>query len=53
MWEFYLVLSEIGFRFRSNVVFQLQLAKRFDAVPVTRDYMVNWERTNAVRRQSF
>ena len=53
MWEFYLVLSEIGFRFRSNVVFQLQLAKRFDAVPVTCDYMVNWERTNAVRRQSF
>jgi cyclopropane-fatty-acyl-phospholipid synthase len=47
MWEFYLVLSEIGFRFRSNVVFQLQLAKRLDAVPVTRDYIVHWERTSA------
>jgi cyclopropane-fatty-acyl-phospholipid synthase len=47
MWEFYLVLCEIGFRFRSNIVFQMQLAKRFDAVPLTRDYMVNWERANA------
>lgn len=47
MWEFYLVLCEIGFRFRPNMVFQMQLAKRFDAVPLTRDYMVNWERANA------
>lgn len=46
MWEFYLVLCEIGFRFRSIMVFQMQLAKRFDAVPLTRDYMVNWERAN-------
>jgi cyclopropane-fatty-acyl-phospholipid synthase len=47
MWEFYLVLCEIGFRFRSMMVFQMQLAKRVDAVPLTRDYMVNWERANA------
>jgi cyclopropane-fatty-acyl-phospholipid synthase len=47
MWEFYLVLCEIGFRFRSMMVFQMQLAKRFDAVPLTRDYMMNWERANA------
>jgi cyclopropane-fatty-acyl-phospholipid synthase len=46
MWEFYLVLCEIGFRFRSMMVFQMQLAKRSDAVPLTRDYMVNWERSN-------
>jgi hypothetical protein len=25
----------------------MQLAKRFDAVPLTRNYMVNWERANA------
>ncbi|ARQ00135.1 SAM-dependent methyltransferase [Pseudorhodoplanes sinuspersici] len=47
MWEFYLVLCEIGFRFRSMMVFQMQLAKRADTIPLTRDYMVNWERANA------
>ena len=39
MWEFYLVLCEIGFRMRTNVVFQIQLTKRLDAVPIRRDYM--------------
>ena len=47
MWEFYLTLCEIGFRFRSIMVFQMQLAKRVDAVPLTRDYMMDWERANA------
>lgn len=32
MWEFYLVLCEIGFRFRSMMVFQMQLAERADSV---------------------
>jgi len=41
MWEFYLVLCEIGFRMRTNVVFQIQLAKRMDAVPIRRDYMAD------------
>ena len=44
MWEFYLVGSEIGFRKRGQMVFQLQLAKRHDAVPLTRDYIDEWER---------
>jgi cyclopropane-fatty-acyl-phospholipid synthase len=39
MWEFYLVLCEIGFRRRTNVVFQVQLTRRLDAVPTTRAYM--------------
>ena len=53
MWEFYLVLCEIGFRFRFMMVFQVQLAKQSDAVPTTRDYMVDWERANTMvaRRQ--
>ena len=38
MWEFYLVSSEVSFRHLDNVVFQMQLAKRRDAVPQTRDY---------------
>ena len=46
MWEFYLALCEIGFRFRSNVVFQVQLSKKVDTVPLTRDYMIDWERAH-------
>src|SRR3546814_6801583 len=44
MWEFYLVLCEIGFRRRTNMVFQMQLTRQIDAVPTTRDYMVDAER---------
>ncbi|MGR4864541.1 class I SAM-dependent methyltransferase [Caulobacter sp. LARHSG274] len=39
MWEFYLNLSEVGFRRRGCMVFQIQLAKRVDALPIVRDYM--------------
>ena len=44
MWEFYLVGSELAFRRMGHMVFQMQLAKRQDAVPLTRDYMLDWER---------
>ncbi len=47
MWEFYLALCEIGFRRRTNMVFQLQLSRRLDAVPITRDYIVDVERQHA------
>jgi cyclopropane-fatty-acyl-phospholipid synthase len=40
MWEFYLAAAEMGFRHQGLVVFQLQLAKRVDALPITRDYMM-------------
>lgn len=40
MWEFYLAASEMAFRWQGNIVFQLQLAKRMDALPLTRDYMI-------------
>lgn len=39
MWEFYLVLCEVGFRRRTNMVFQMQLTRRIDRLPITRDYM--------------
>jgi cyclopropane-fatty-acyl-phospholipid synthase len=39
MWEFYLAASETAFRQRGCMVFQLQLSKRVDAVPLTRAYM--------------
>jgi cyclopropane-fatty-acyl-phospholipid synthase len=39
MWDFYLAASEASFRWQDTVVFQLQLARRNDVLPVTRDYM--------------
>lgn len=39
MWDFYLSLSEGAFRNLGHVVFQIQLAKKVDTVPMTRDYM--------------
>jgi cyclopropane-fatty-acyl-phospholipid synthase len=39
MWEFYLAGCECSFRFDLETVFQLQLAKSMDAVPITRDYI--------------
>jgi cyclopropane-fatty-acyl-phospholipid synthase len=44
MWEFYLIGSELAFRKMGHMVFQMQLAKRQDAVPLTRDYITDWER---------
>lgn len=44
MWEFYLAGSELAFRYQNMMVFQIQLIKRVDALPLTRDYMVEDER---------
>ena len=41
MWEFYLCLSEVAFRHRGCMVFQIQMSKRVDAAPLTRDYMAD------------
>jgi cyclopropane-fatty-acyl-phospholipid synthase len=46
MWEFYLAASEIAFRYQGHVVFQVQMAKQVDAVPLTRDYITDWERSH-------
>ncbi len=45
MWDFYLAASEAAFRYNHQMVFQLQLTRAIDAVPLTRDYMVEEERT--------
>jgi cyclopropane-fatty-acyl-phospholipid synthase len=47
MWEMYLTGSEIAFRHGGCMVFQMQLAKQVDSVPITRDYMLDWEREHA------
>lgn len=43
MWEFYLAGSEVTFRHSGHVVFQIQVARRQDAVPLTRDYITEFE----------
>jgi cyclopropane-fatty-acyl-phospholipid synthase len=43
MWEFYLACSETAFRHHDMMVFQVQLAKRQGAVPITRDYILHAE----------
>jgi cyclopropane-fatty-acyl-phospholipid synthase len=39
MWEIYLSASECAFRHGSSCVFQIQLGRRRDAVPLHRDYI--------------
>ncbi len=46
MWEFYLAGSEIAFRHQGHMNFQMQLARRVDTVPLTRDYVTDWERSH-------
>jgi cyclopropane-fatty-acyl-phospholipid synthase len=40
MWEFYLAGSEMAFRHEQQVVFQIQMARNVEALPLTRDYMM-------------
>jgi cyclopropane-fatty-acyl-phospholipid synthase len=44
MFEFYLSSCELGFRYGSMGVFQIQLSRHQAAVPLTRDYIVDVER---------
>jgi cyclopropane-fatty-acyl-phospholipid synthase len=46
MWEFYLAGCEAAFRHGGLLNFQIQLSKRIDSVPLTRDYIVDWERSH-------
>jgi cyclopropane-fatty-acyl-phospholipid synthase len=39
MWKFYLAASEMSFRHGGHDVFQIQLSRKQDAVPLTRDYL--------------
>ncbi len=48
MWEFYLAGCEVAFRYMNQMVFQIQIARRQDAAPLTRDYMETGERLKNV-----
>jgi len=39
MWRYYLLASELTFRLHGQVVYQLQLSRKQEAVPLTRDYL--------------
>ena len=44
MWEFYLISSELAFRRFGHMVFQVQMARDQEAVPLTRDYITDYDR---------
>jgi cyclopropane-fatty-acyl-phospholipid synthase len=44
MWEFYLISAEMMFRTGSQEVFHMQLSKKRDASPLTRDYITDTQR---------
>ena len=41
MWEFYLLASKYSFINMGNVVFQIQIAKNINNLPITRNYIYN------------
>ncbi|MBU6475195.1 MAG: class I SAM-dependent methyltransferase [Alphaproteobacteria bacterium] len=44
MWEFYLKMAEMEFLYLGTGVYQVQFAKDLHTLPLTRDYMTDWER---------
>lgn len=52
MWEFYLAMSQTAFECQDVVVFQLQLARRQEAVPLTRDY-IQHEKTRLLEAEQW
>ena len=45
MWEYYLAVSEASFRCEQMMVLQVQLVRSMGALPVTRDYIGEFEAT--------
>ena len=41
MWEFYLLISKYSFENMGNIVFQIQIAKNINNIPLTRNYIYN------------
>jgi cyclopropane-fatty-acyl-phospholipid synthase len=53
MWEFYLSACQCVFEFGSSHVFQIQLARERDGVPLHRDYIAKGEAAFAAREPEF
>lgn len=52
MWDFYLNGAELSFRHNGNMVWQMQLSRNIDTVPITRDYVTERERDHIRRDQA-
>lgn len=52
MWDLYLVICEMGFRYENLMVFQIQIAKSLETIPLTRDYMFEWESSQRTKERS-
>ena len=52
MWEFYLAGCEMAFRHQGQMVAQIQMAKSVNTLPITRDYMAEWECEQSPARAS-
>ena len=46
MWEFYLKGCEMAFKHWNQMVFQMQISPRQGGVPLSRDYITDWERNS-------
>ncbi len=44
MWEFYFLGCISAFKYWNQMVFQMQISPRQDGVPLSRDYITDWER---------
>ena len=53
MWEFYLAGSECAFRYQNLVVFQIQLTRKVETLPIVRDYMVGQEMAMVGRERAL
>lgn len=47
MWEYYLAICEISFRYLRNTVFQVQMTREQETLPLTRQYLWNKEYRHA------
>ena len=52
MWEFYLAGSEAAFRWQDLVVFQIQLTRKNDTLPITRGYIEKCEKALALHERA-
>lgn len=51
LWEYYLTICEHAFRTGAHMVFQVQLAHKRDAAPLTRDYIADAEARYRLQEQ--
>ncbi len=47
MFEFYLAGSELAFRRQGHMVWQLQMSRELNTVPMSRDYIGEMERVRS------